>query len=83
MIWISEEFIFSGTHQCGVILEGDAGFMTQMTWILGTAWEVLALCLAIWIVIMHFRELRRSSAEWAFGDCFAVLIKTHVFYFLR
>jgi hypothetical protein len=46
-----------------------------------TVWEVLALSLAVWIVIKHFRELRRSSTGWTTRDCFAVLIKTHMLYF--
>ncbi|KAG1839914.1 hypothetical protein DFJ58DRAFT_916872 [Suillus subalutaceus] len=32
-----------------------------MTWILSTVWEVLALCLAVWITVKQFRELRRHS----------------------
>jgi hypothetical protein len=54
-----------------------------MTWILSTVWEVLALCLAVWIVVKHLRELQRSSTGWAIGDCFAVLMRTHVIYFAR
>jgi len=50
-------------------------------WIYGLAWETIALCLAIWIAIRHFRELQRPSKGWAVGDCFTVLIQTHVFYF--
>jgi hypothetical protein len=50
-------------------------------WVLGTAWEVLAVCLAAWIVVKTFCELRRSSTGWTAGGCLAVLMKTHVFYF--
>jgi hypothetical protein len=48
-----------------------------------TAWQILALCLALWKAVKHFRELRRAHTGWAVGDCFTVLIKTHVFYFAR
>ena len=54
-----------------------------MIWILGAAWETLALCLAIWITVKHFRELRGPSTGWIVRDCFAVLVKSHVFYFAR
>ncbi|KAG2341251.1 hypothetical protein BDR05DRAFT_965678 [Suillus weaverae] len=50
---------------------------------LNTIWEVLALCLAVWIVVKHFRDLRRlgPSTGLTIGDCFRVLIKSHVLYF--
>jgi hypothetical protein len=54
-----------------------------MTWILGSVWEVLTLCLAVWIAIKHFRELRQHSTGGIIGDCFTVLMKTHVSYFVR
>jgi hypothetical protein len=44
-----------------------------------TVWEVLALCLAVWIVVKHFRRL---PTGWTIEDCFTVLIKAHVFYFV-
>jgi preprotein translocase subunit SecG len=83
MIRISEEFVLSGTHLCGSEFEGDAIFLTEITWVLGTAWEILALSLAVWIAVKHFRELQRTSTRWAVGDCFTILLQTHVFYFAR
>jgi hypothetical protein len=77
------EYVLSGTYVCSDKFGGNSVFVTQMTWILGTAWEILALCLAAWIAVKHFRELQRASAGWAVGDCFTVLIETHVFYFAR
>ncbi|OAX37273.1 hypothetical protein K503DRAFT_783740 [Rhizopogon vinicolor AM-OR11-026] len=59
----------------------DVTIPIEMTWILTTAWEILAMCLAVWIAVKHFRELREPSARWAVNDCFTILIKTHVFYF--
>ncbi|KAG0691687.1 hypothetical protein DFH29DRAFT_1015399 [Suillus ampliporus] len=78
---IPEELILSGIYQCGVTLEGNVKLLYSIGWIFGTVWEVLALCLAVWIAIKHFRELRRQSAGGIIGDCFTVLMKTHVGYF--
>jgi hypothetical protein len=77
------EYVLSGTHVCGDNASSNSVFFTRITWILGTAWEILALCLAVWIVVKHFRELQRASTGWAVGDCFTVLIEAHVFYFAR
>jgi hypothetical protein len=82
MIGILEVLILSGIHVCGYLTVGDV-FLTEVIWILRIVWEVLVLCLAVWSAIQHFRELQRPSTEWAVGDCFTVLIKTHVFYFAR
>jgi len=76
-----EEFVLSGTYQCIIDLVGDSLFLSSMTWMLSTVWEVLALCLAVWIAVKHFRELRRHSTRGIIGDCFTVLMKTHVSYF--
>jgi hypothetical protein len=66
------------------MVEGNAVlFLTEITWVLGFAWEILALSLAAWIAIKHFRELQRPSTGWAVGDCFTILIQTQVFYFAR
>jgi len=78
---IPEELVLSGTYQCSDTVAGDAPFLIIETWILVTVWEVLALSLAVWIVIRHFHELRRSSTGWTIRGCFAVLIRTHVLYF--
>ncbi|OAX31493.1 hypothetical protein K503DRAFT_806022 [Rhizopogon vinicolor AM-OR11-026] len=79
--YTAEEYILSGNHICDAKFEGDAQFLTKIIWILGTAWEVLALSLAAWIAVKRFRELERSSTGWAVRDCFTVLMKTHIFYF--
>ena len=72
-----EELVLSGTYYC--IGKGYDSLLSIETWILVTVWEVLALCLTVWIAIIHFRERRqRGSAIWG---CLAVLIKYHVFYF--
>ncbi|KAG2107793.1 hypothetical protein BD769DRAFT_1693761 [Suillus cothurnatus] len=73
-----EEFVLSGTYECIADFVGDALFLSSMTWILGTVWEVLTLCLAVWIAVKHFRELRRHSTSGIIGDCFMVLMKTHI-----
>ncbi|KAG2032141.1 hypothetical protein BDR03DRAFT_971052 [Suillus americanus] len=76
-----EEFVLSGTYQCTIGYQGDSLFLQTMTWILAAVWEVLALCFAVWIAVKHFRELRRHSTRGIIGDCFTVLMQTHVSYF--
>ncbi|KIK45703.1 hypothetical protein CY34DRAFT_801328 [Suillus luteus UH-Slu-Lm8-n1] len=75
-----EEYILSGTYQCAIQMD-NIPFWNYLPWILGTVWEVLALCLAAWIAIKHFRELRQHSSGGLVGDCFTVLMKTHMLYF--
>ncbi|KAG2138189.1 hypothetical protein BD769DRAFT_1384724 [Suillus cothurnatus] len=72
-----EEYVLSGTYQCMTSSVGISPFLPTMTWILGTVWEVLILCLAVWIAVKHFRELRQHSTSGIVGDCFAVLMKSH------
>lgn len=76
---ISEEFILSGTHMCGYVEEEYTEYLSLMTWVLSTAWAVLALCLAVWIAIKHLQR-PSTPAGWTF---FTAVIKTHVFYFAR
>ncbi|KAG1798196.1 uncharacterized protein HD556DRAFT_226135 [Suillus plorans] len=77
-----EEFILSGTYLCHIDYAKDSPLLTSAAWILGTAWEVVALCLAVWIAVQHFRELRQHSAGGVVvRDCFTVLIKSHVVHF--
>jgi hypothetical protein len=78
--WMSEENVFSGAHLCS---HTPQTYLTGILWILDTVWEIFVLCLAVWTAVKHFRELQRPSAGWAVGDFFAILIKTHVFYFAR
>ncbi|KAG0696689.1 hypothetical protein DFH29DRAFT_192377 [Suillus ampliporus] len=76
-----EELILSNTYQCDITFDGDVLLLYGIPWILTTVWEVLALCLALWIAIKHFREPRRQSAGGIIRDCFMVLMETHVGYF--
>ncbi|KAG2147739.1 uncharacterized protein EDB93DRAFT_401921 [Suillus bovinus] len=76
-----EEFILSGTYQCSTVLAEDGLLLDSIAWILGTVWEVLVLCLAMWSAIKHFSKLRQYSSGDIVGDCFTVLMKTHVVYF--
>jgi preprotein translocase subunit SecG len=78
---IPEELVLSGTYECDDTIEGNAELLIAETWILVTVWEVLALSLAVWIVVKHFHELRRSSTGLTVRDGFTLLIKTHVLYF--
>jgi len=77
---LPEEQILSGLHLC--VDEGENPLLMAEIWMLGTVWEVLALCLAVWIAVKHFREIHRSSTGRVVGNFFAVLIKTHVLYFV-
>jgi len=76
-----KEHVLSGAHICLYAAQGDGIFLLEMNWILGTAWEIIVLCLAVWIAVKHFHELQRPSTGWTVGDCFTILVKTHVFYF--
>jgi hypothetical protein len=80
-----EELILSGIHMCGYFYEGDVPLLFSMVWMLNTVWEVLALCLSVWIAVKHFCDLRRHgpSTGSTIGDCFRVLIQSHVLYFAR
>ncbi|KAG2107471.1 uncharacterized protein F5147DRAFT_774298 [Suillus discolor] len=82
IIHISEEdLILSGTYQCTIGYTGDTLVLNSAAWILSVVWEVFTLCLAVWIAVKHFRELRLHAAGGIIGDCFTVLMKTHVVYF--
>ncbi|KAG1798947.1 uncharacterized protein HD556DRAFT_163181 [Suillus plorans] len=80
---VAEESILSGTYMCGYVFGGDEQLLTSMFWMLNTVWEILALCLSVWVAVKHFRELRRlgRSTGSTIGDYFRVLIQSHVLYF--
>ncbi|KAG1794582.1 uncharacterized protein HD556DRAFT_1527032 [Suillus plorans] len=80
---VSEEVILPGTHMCGYGDESDMSLLFSMIWMLNTVWEVLALCLSVWVAVKHFRDLRRlgPSTGSTIGGCFRVLIQSHVLYF--
>ncbi|KAG1761467.1 hypothetical protein EDD22DRAFT_954025 [Suillus occidentalis] len=80
---VVEEVILSGMHICGYTSEGDVQLLISIVWILNIVWEVVALCLSVWIAVKHFRDLRRlgPSTGSTIGDCFRVLMKSHVLYF--
>ncbi|KAG2341235.1 hypothetical protein BDR05DRAFT_965648 [Suillus weaverae] len=80
---VAEELILSGTYTCNYGYEADVQLLASIVWILNTVWEVLALCLSVWIAVKHFRDLRRlgPSTGLTIRDCFRVLIKSHVLYF--
>ncbi|KAG1748919.1 uncharacterized protein EDB91DRAFT_822471 [Suillus paluster] len=74
-----EELVLSGIHMCNY--NEDNEFLSAENLLVVAAWEVLTLCLAVWIAVKHFRELQRPWTGSTIGDCFTVLIKTHIFYF--
>jgi len=76
------EVILYGT-QCVYEINASQQLRMFEAYIVATAWEALTLCLAIWIVVKHLRELQpRSTGRSIIGDCFTVLLKTHVLYFV-
>jgi hypothetical protein len=79
------ELIFSSMYVCYYGFEADIQLFFSMAWMLNTVWEVFALCLSVWIAVKHFRDLRRfgPSTGSIIGDCFKVLIKSHMLYFAR
>ncbi|KAG2359368.1 hypothetical protein BDR07DRAFT_1611415 [Suillus spraguei] len=83
MYIVGEELILYGAHMCSYQSEGDSGLLGSMVWTLKTVWEVIALCLSVFIAVKHFRDLRRygTSTGSTIGDCFRVLMKSHVLYF--
>jgi hypothetical protein len=81
---MSEEHVLSGNYECAVAPGAShIQVLDYITWILLTAWEVLTLCLAVWIAVKHFRELRQQRSGGIIRNCFTVLMKTHVVYFAR
>ncbi|KAG2107139.1 uncharacterized protein F5147DRAFT_837411 [Suillus discolor] len=82
---VGEEMILSGTYLCDYGIEGGSPLLISMVWTLNTIWEVLALCLSVWVAVKHFRERRlgpsTGSTGSTTGDCFRVLIQSHVLYF--
>ncbi|KAG1777343.1 hypothetical protein EV702DRAFT_1102651 [Suillus placidus] len=65
----------SGDCQCDFDFEGNAQLLIQKTWVLGTVWEAIALCLAVWVAVKHFHQQPPTGS--IMGDCFTVLMKTH------
>jgi hypothetical protein len=76
-----EVILLSGT-QCASEVYGGGQLRTLEVYILAAVWHVLTLCLAMWILVKHFRQLQPlSTGRTIVGDCFVVLIKSQVFYF--
>ncbi|KAG2109682.1 uncharacterized protein F5147DRAFT_772967 [Suillus discolor] len=80
---VSEKLILSGIHMCGGGYDRDTRLLMSMVWMLNTVWEVFTLCLSVWIAAKHFHDLRRLGPLTGsiIGDCFRVLMESHVLYF--
>ncbi|KAG2124059.1 hypothetical protein DEU56DRAFT_41062 [Suillus clintonianus] len=76
------ETVLSGYHICGYNLDTDAVDLNDDMIIPTAIWEVLAFVLSVWIVTKHLHELRQSQRGSTIGDCFTVLIRSHMRYFL-
>lgn len=74
-----EETVFYGVHQCNPT--GGSSNLGTDAWGIATAWELTTLCLAVWIVVKHLRELKQPLARLTLRNYFRVLIETHAFYF--
>ncbi|KAG1739856.1 uncharacterized protein EDB91DRAFT_1347220 [Suillus paluster] len=77
-----EELILFGIHTCSVLNDTNDIHLNGEVVIPTVVWEILALCLAVWIVVLRFCELRRSQTGSPIGDSFTMLIKSHVLYFV-
>jgi hypothetical protein len=78
---IPEEYILDGRRICLSDPDPDKVDLFYERMIPTAIWEILASVLALWVVIKHFRELRKSATGSTIGDCFTVLTKSHAFYF--
>jgi len=58
------EYILSSTYLCMIDYTGDFIFMDSMISILDTVWEVLTLCLVVWIAVKHPREPWQHVTLW-------------------
>lgn len=74
--------VVSDINQCTYNYDGAARLLMSTTWILRMVWEILVMCLVVWIVVKHFRQLRLSSQAGIIGNCFTILVKTHATYFV-
>ncbi|KAG2048455.1 hypothetical protein BDR06DRAFT_1013021 [Suillus hirtellus] len=77
----SDVYVLSGTYQCTFDFGDESILYYSIYWGFITLWEVITMCLAIWIAVKHFQELRRLSGRRTIGDCFTVLIQSHLVYF--
>ncbi|KAG1798453.1 uncharacterized protein HD556DRAFT_184242 [Suillus plorans] len=81
---VAKELIVSGTYMCSVEDKGDGQPLPSMIWTFNTIWRgphTVSFSLAV----KHFLDLRRlgPSTGSTIGNCFRVLIKSHVLYFAR
>jgi hypothetical protein len=81
MAGLLEDLVLFGTCHCTVTRYDSDSNLVVVAWIIGTAWEVLALCLVAWIVVKHLHELQRRPTGRATANFLTVLIKYHMFYF--
>ncbi|KAG2049023.1 hypothetical protein BDR06DRAFT_1024145 [Suillus hirtellus] len=75
-----KEFDLLDGYRCSIDFAKVTPPLVSIAWILSIVWEVIALCLTVWIAVKHFRELQRHSAGGIIGDYFMMLMKTHVVY---
>ncbi|KIK46006.1 hypothetical protein CY34DRAFT_463206 [Suillus luteus UH-Slu-Lm8-n1] len=76
------DIVLSGNNMCFNKNDAAGLRLIDEMYIPTLVWEVLALGLSVWIVIKHIRELRQSPTTWIIEDCFTVLLRSHVLYFV-
>lgn len=76
------EKILSGNRQCFENMSAEDARLNAETTVPTTVWEILALCLAVWIVIKHFCELKKSRTGTNIRECLMVLMRGHILYFV-
>ncbi|KAG2113970.1 hypothetical protein DEU56DRAFT_190671 [Suillus clintonianus] len=76
------EGVLSGHHICLHSFDTNELDLNLCTMVPTAIWEILAFFFAVRIVIKHLRELRQSQSGSTIGDCFTVLMQSHVLYFL-
>jgi len=76
------EKILSGNRQCFENMSAEDTRLNAETTVPTTVWEILALCLAVWIVIKHFCELKKSQTGTNIRECLMVLMRGHMLYFV-
>lgn len=76
---LMDELILADNHLCACLenSEGHPQFVMGET----RMFEVLALCLEVWVALKRFQKLKRPPTDYITRDSFAVSLKMSVLYF--
>jgi hypothetical protein len=75
----AQQAVLSGYDTCMTNIDTYMMHLIYESVIPTTIWEILALFLTIWVIIKYFREQKQLLTK---GNCFTILVESHVFYFL-